>query len=242
MHPTPSSTVLSRPAACLLGLGLAAALTAAPVRTPELTEGPFYTFASNNTLPVLAPADRDNDLTRVSGGSAPPQGDLFLLSGVVRDLAGKPVAGVKVELWQTDGTGVYYHSGDRQAEKRDRNFQHYGETLTDAQGRYSFRTVQPGLYTGRIRHFHFKVKQGEATVLTSQFIFEEERAQFSRDGVTSRVKGDALEALVITTKKGTDAAGATALLSSKDIVIDPSARSSASRALDGPGQPRPGKK
>lgn len=208
---------------CLLSLH------AAPTRTPELTEGPFYTFNPNNTLPPPSAAYRDNDLTRLDGAKGPAKGTPFLLSGVVRDLTGQPVAGLKVELWQTDDEGVYYHSGDKRAESRDRNFQHYGEIVTDAQGRYSFRTVYPGLYTGRIRHFHFKVKQGDATVLTSQFIFEEERAQFSRDGVTARTSGAALEAIVLASQRGTDRAGASAMIATKDIVIDPSARSGGPR-------------
>lgn len=221
-------------AGILASLGFAS-LPAAPIRTPELTEGPFYTFNPNNTLPAPSAANRDNDLTRLAGTGAPAKGKPFLLSGVVRDLAGRPVAGAKVELWQTDDEGAYYHSGDRRAESRDRNFQHYGETVTDAQGRYSFRTVLPGLYTGRIRHFHFKVKQGGATVLTSQFIFEDERAQFSRDGVTTRVSGAALEAIVLQPRSGTDSSGAEALLATKDIVIDPQARSAVWQAKKAKG-------
>ncbi len=228
-------------AAVLTAAFCTATLSAAPVRTPSLTDGPFYTFASDNTLPALAPANRDNDMTKLDGGARPAKGDLFLLSGVVRDLAGKPLAGVKVELWQTDSTGVYYHSGDKNAANRDPNFQHYGESLTDAQGRYAFRTVTPGLYTGRIRHFHFKVKQDDNTVLTSQFIFEEERAQFARDGVTARLTGEALEAIVIKMAKGADASGAPALLATKDIVVDPSARPTSNRG-EGPPRGKSGKK
>jgi len=239
MNTTPRPVLLVRLATCVLAAGCASVF-AAPTRTPELTEGPFYTFNPNNSLPAPSPANRDNDLTRLDGAKAPAKGTPFLLSGVVRDLAGQPVAGAMVELWQTDDDGAYYHSGDRRADSRDRNFQHYGETVTDAQGRYSFRTVQPGLYTGRIRHFHFKVKQGEATVLTSQFIFEEERAQFARDGVTARLTGDALEALVLKPQRGTDTAGATALVATKDIVIDPGARSGGQRD-GGPGRGRKGR-
>jgi protocatechuate 3,4-dioxygenase, beta subunit len=210
--------VLSRSALVLAVAFAASSAFAAPVPTPDLTEGPFYTFAANNTLPPLAPANRDNDLTRVSGSTKPAKGTLFLLSGVVRDASGAPVKGAVVELWQTDANGVYYHSGD-QGPNRDDTFQHYGETTTGADGRYSFRTVHPGLYTGRIRHFHIKVKQAGTTVLTSQFIFEEERAKFGSDIVTTRVSGDALEALVLKTERGTDSTGAAALLASKDIVL-----------------------
>src|SRR5262245_48388287 len=86
----------------------AIAAFAAPTRTPELTEGPFYTFNRNNTLPPPSTENRDNDLTHVAAGTGTPHGTLCLLSGVVRDLSGAPVKGATVELWQTDGNGVYY--------------------------------------------------------------------------------------------------------------------------------------
>ena len=202
---------------------------AAPTPTAEVTEGPFYPFNSTNTLPALATANHDNDLTRVAGANRPAKGLPFLLSGAVRDLTGAPVEGAKVELWHTDDGGVYYHSGDNNAAKRDANFQFYGESVTGKDGRYSFRTVKPGLYTGRIRHFHFKVKRAGATVLTSQFTFDDERADFHKDGVQRRLSGDALESTVIAPKRGTDATGADAWVALKDIVIDPNARSETQR-------------
>ena len=218
LHPCRCFTV------AILALVTAAGAFAGPVRTAEVTEGPFYPFNSANTLPEITRANRDNDLTRLAGGAKPAQGLPFLLSGVVRDLGGHPVEGAKVELWQTDDGGVYYHSGDKNAAKRDANFQFYGESVTGKDGRYSFRTVKPGLYTGRIRHFHFNVKRADAIVLTSQFTFDDERADFAKDGVQRSLSGDALESTVIAPQRGTDASGATAWVAVKDIVIDPNAK------------------
>jgi protocatechuate 3,4-dioxygenase beta subunit len=205
-------------------LSAASFLPAAPVPTAEVTEGPFHPFNSRNTLPVIPEVNRDNDLTRIAGATNSAQGMPFLLSGVVRDRTGKPVEGVKVELWQTDDHGVYYHSGDRRVEQRDRNFQFYGESVTGSDGAYSFRTVKPGLYSGRIRHFHYKVKRGDVTLLTSQFTFDDERADFSKDGVQRRLSGEALETTVITPQPGTDPSGEKALIAVKDIVVDQSNR------------------
>ena len=203
----------------------AVSLIAAPVPTAEVTEGPFYPFNKTNTLPEIPRSNRDNDLTRVSGSSKPAEGMPFLLSGVVRDLKGNPVEGAKVEVWHTDTGGVYYHSGDANVAKRDQNFQFYGESVTGKDGAYTFRTLKPGLYTGRIRHFHFKVKKGDATILTSQFTFDDERADFGKDGVQRKLSGAALESTVIAPRQGSDASGAKAWIAVKDIVIDPAARS-----------------
>jgi protocatechuate 3,4-dioxygenase beta subunit len=222
-HPLPVSRLLAA-----LTLAIAPAIPAlAAVATAEVTEGPFHPFNGSNTLPPITEENRDNDLTRVSGASKPAQGMPFLLSGVVRDLAGKPVQGVKVELWQTDDNGVYYHSGDRRLEKRDRNFQFYGEHVTGGDGAYSFRTVKPGLYSGRVRHFHFKVKRGDETLLTSQFTFDDEREDFSKDGVQRRLSGEALESTVIAPTRGSDKDGSAVWVAKKDIVIDVNARSTA---------------
>jgi protocatechuate 3,4-dioxygenase, beta subunit len=212
-----------------LAVLVTAIASAAPIPTAEVTEGPFYPFNSTNKLPEISPANRDNDLTRVTGAAAPAQGIPFLISGVVRDLKGAPVSDAKVELWQTDANGVYYHSGDS-SKPRDPNFQFYGESITGKDGLYSFRTVKPGLYTGRIRHFHFNVKRAGITVLTSQFTFDDERADFQKDGVQRRLSGEALESTVIAPKRGTDATGAEAWVATKDIVIDPNARSPADRS------------
>jgi protocatechuate 3,4-dioxygenase beta subunit len=236
-----NATILSRASRFTTTVGLAVWLAAsslgAPPRTAEVTEGPFYPFNSSNTLPPLAPANRDNDLSRLSGAATAAKGLPFLLSGVVRDLAGAPVPGAKVEIWHTDEGGVYYHSGDRNVARRDPNFQFYGESVTGRDGRYSFRTVKPGLYSGRIRHFHFKVKQGDATVLTSQFTFDDERADFHKDGVQRRLSGEALESTVIAPKRGTDTSGAEAWVATKDIVIA-AAGTDAPRGAAGPSSSR----
>ncbi|MES2696720.1 MAG: hypothetical protein V4773_24845 [Verrucomicrobiota bacterium] len=104
----------------------------AAVRTPQLTEGPFYPFNSSNSLPALT--ERDADLTKLKEGKS-AAGKTLLLSGVLRDLEGKPISGASVEIWQTDDGGIYYHSGNRTA-GRDEGFQYFGECATDSEGRY----------------------------------------------------------------------------------------------------------
>src|SRR5688500_12922435 len=208
---------------------LSAVSSFAATPTADVTEGPYYPFNARNTLPAIEPSNRDNDLLRVSGATKPAKGMLFLLSGKVRDLSGQPLAGMKVELWQPDDSGVYYHSGDSNVAKRDPNFQFYGESVTGKDGAYSFRTIKPGLYGERIRHFHFKVKRGDVTLLTSQFTFDDERADFAKDGVQRRLAGEALESTVIAPTRGTDASGAPALIATKDIIVDVKGSSASSK-------------
>src|SRR3954453_16967461 len=61
------------------------------LRTPPLTEGPFY--------PDRLPLDRDNDLVVVNDGITPAVGEITHLTGRVLDRNGNPVRNVEVEIW-----------------------------------------------------------------------------------------------------------------------------------------------
>lgn len=131
---------------------------AAILKTPAMTEGPFY--------PVELPLDQDNDLTRVTGKTGMATGELFDFTGRVLNEAGAPVAGAVVEIWQCNAFGAYHHPGD--GGKVDPNFQGWGKTSTDAQGRYRFRTIKPVAYSGRVPHIHYKVKRAGKPEFKSQ--------------------------------------------------------------------------
>jgi protocatechuate 3,4-dioxygenase beta subunit len=112
------------------------------------------------------------------------------LSGVVLTRACRPVAGVLFELWHADDRGEYDNAG----------FRLRGHVSTDAQGRYAFRTIFPGLYPGRTRHYHIKVQAPNRPVLTTQLYFPDEprnrRDSFFHDELVMKVAAadDALRA------------------------------------------------
>jgi protocatechuate 3,4-dioxygenase beta subunit len=97
------------------------------------------------------------------------------LSGRVLTRSCKPVADALVDLWHADDKGEYDNKG----------FRLRGHVFTDAEGRYAFRTIVPGLYPGRTRHYHVKVKAPGEPVLTTQFYFPDERRN-SADGLFRR--------------------------------------------------------
>lgn len=136
----------------LLGLaGLAAAgplLAAHLLPTPEQMAGPFY--------PLEPPLDKDNDLTRVAGVAGVAEGRVTDLAGRVLDPDGRPIHGARVEIWQCDARGRYHHPHDA-GPAPDPRFQGFGLHLTDAQGRYRFRTIRPVPYPGRTPHIHMAV-------------------------------------------------------------------------------------
>lgn len=139
-------------------------LAAADARlfTPSQMEGPFY--------PVDLPLDDDNDLTRVTGQARRAQGIITDLAGRVLDLNGQPIRQARVEIWQCDARGFYHHPRDRGGQA-DPGFQGFGQTTTDAQGQYRFRTLRPVSYPGRTPHIHARVLiPGEAAFTTQIYI------------------------------------------------------------------------
>jgi protocatechuate 3,4-dioxygenase, beta subunit len=128
--------------------------------TPAQSLGPFY--------PSTIPADHDHDLTRVGKNEKRAAGDHTHLSGNVFDTRGKPLAGVQIEIWQTNAHGRYHHPGDTSPRPLDPNFQGYGRTIADSAGGYYFRTIKPVTYPGRAPHIHFRLSGSSIADLATQ--------------------------------------------------------------------------
>jgi protocatechuate 3,4-dioxygenase beta subunit len=143
--------------------------------TPRMTEGPFY--------PDRLPLDRDNDLVIVGDSLTPASGVVTHLSGRILDASGRPLRDATIEIWQVDNFGSYLHSRGLN-DRRDANFQGYGQFQTDSTGEYRFRTVKPVPYPGRTPHIHVRVSRRGREVLTTQ-CFIRGHALNSRDGLLS---------------------------------------------------------
>lgn len=118
--------------------------------TPSSTEGPFYKPRSPRRTSLL---ERGID------------GAKIMLTGVVLSRRGTPVSNALVDFWHSDANGRYDNEG----------FTLRGHQFTDEQGRYSLRTIVPGLYPGRTRHFHVKVQAPKTRVLSTQLFFPGEQ-------------------------------------------------------------------
>jgi protocatechuate 3,4-dioxygenase beta subunit len=144
------------------------ALAQATAGTPGQILGPFY--------PVRRTLNESGDLTRVPGRSGRAEGQVLTVMGTVRDGDGKPVDGIRIEVWQANAVGRYTHPSDRNPAPLDPNFEGYGALTTDAEGRYRFLTIKPAAYpvigTDMIRpaHIHFDV-MGRADRIVTQMYF-----------------------------------------------------------------------
>ncbi len=145
--------------------------------------GPFYVSGT----PLL------NDLNRHG-----KPGEALLLTGSIRSAAGErpPLAGAQVEIWQTDGEGDYHPQADGAvADYDDAEIDLRGTVISGADGIYSVRTLVPGGYFPRPRHFHYRISApGHATLVTQLYI--------TGDGLLGQPGGDCRHAPLARTQEG----------------------------------------
>ncbi len=134
--------------------------------TPSQTVGPYFALGL-----CVAP---QNDL--VPPGAARS----FVLEGQVLDGDGAPVDDAMVEVWQADETGAY--RGDFG----------WGRCGTDAEGRYSFRTIKPGSVEDQAPHLELLVfMRGLLKPALTRVYFPDESEANASDPVLSGVpEGD----------------------------------------------------
>ena len=92
--------------------------------------GPFYVGEHR-----VAPSGSD-----LATGAA---GDRMLVDASLTDVAGKPIAGAAVDVWHADGDGFY--DSQKPGYRTDKP-ELRARFLTDAAGRFSFRTIVPKAY------------------------------------------------------------------------------------------------
>ncbi len=124
--------------------------------TPSQTEGPFY--------PVVKIPLRQNLVLKPDTLI----GEAITLQGKVLDVFGRPISGVKIEIWQCDGQGIYDHPNQPSQNKFDLSFSGFGATVTEEDGRYLFQTLFPVPYSSRPPHIHVKLWRGDHELLTTQ--------------------------------------------------------------------------
>lgn len=139
--------------------------------TPAEVEGPFYMNSYDRTAPLA----NNNDLTQIPGAERAADGEVIYVGGQVTTGDCQPLKGATVEIWQSCVTGRYAHVRDPNPAPIDPYFRYSGESITDEEGRYSFKTIRPGAYPlpgGMVRtpHIHFRIVALNP-VLTTQMYF-----------------------------------------------------------------------
>jgi protocatechuate 3,4-dioxygenase beta subunit len=153
---------------CAAGLYGIPAVAAVQSLTPRQPAGPFY--------PTELPLDDDSDLTRIAGRDETAAGELCDLQGRLLDRNGRPLGGLRIEIWQCDANGRYRHPRDPARSPIDPAFQGFGHALSNENGEYRFRTIKPVSYPGRTPHIHVAVRpKGAAPFVTQLYVADDPR-------------------------------------------------------------------
>lgn len=152
----------------LRGSRAQAATGAAPALLPltaQTTEGPYYLDIQRERA----------DITEGQGGV--PLDVRF----TVCDAQGKPLAGMRVDIWHCNTSGIYSgyagQGDDHNVSAKGQTFLR-GSQTTAADGVVTFHTIYPGWYEGRTTHIHMKAIHGTRAVLTSQFFLPDGLSEY----------------------------------------------------------------
>ncbi|MES2261759.1 MAG: catechol 1,2-dioxygenase [Pseudomonadota bacterium] len=178
--------------------------------TPRTIEGPLY----------VAGAPASDGFARLDDGSESAEAEVLFMQGTVYDRQGKPLPGAKVEVWHANLLGNYSFFDQSQSPFNLRR-----TIITDAQGRYAFRSITPmgygcppggstqrlldqlGRHGRRPAHIHFFVSADGHRKLTTQINIDGDEYLWDDFAFASR------EGLVPAVTKISDAAA----LAQKDV-------------------------
>ena len=231
----------------LLLPGLLTACAASPAASPTQTAAPTSSSQAVPTAAILADVTQPEPTSAAITESASPTaiplpsetsqpslaewalalfpepaqaaGRLLVLYGQVLDVNGAPIPGAAVEIWQTDAQGIYDHPNEANTASRDPDFQFYGTSVSDDQGRYAFRTITPAAYGSRPPHIHVRVRLNGEAALTTQFYFVEDRAVVENEGLFLQA-GEQGSLLILQPLEASDASGNPVRLAAANIVLD----------------------
>lgn len=115
--------------------------------TPRTIEGPLY----------VAGAPAAEGFARLDDGTEADQGEVLFMQGTVYDTHGKPLPGAKVEVWHANLMGNYSFF-----DKSQSAFNLRRTIVTDANGRYQFRSIVPMGYACLPAERHHAAPAGPA--------------------------------------------------------------------------------
>lgn len=107
--------------------------------TPSQTVGPFYAYG-------LTPNGQYDWVNTFTNNLLTPDvsGDRIRIAGQVFDGDGATVRDAVLEIWQADAQGRFADPQDKRALPNSA-FKGFGRSGTDAEGRFAFETIKPGI-------------------------------------------------------------------------------------------------
>ncbi len=180
--------------------------------TPSQTVGPFFHYA------LL-----DDDQSKLV---APDHPLAIRIGGTVRDGAGEVVPDAMLEIWQANAAGRYAHpEDDREDLPLEDDFSGFGRCPTDAEGRYEFVTIKPGVVPGpegRPLAPHILVSvfaRGLLKQLVTRIYFPDEKAANAADPLLSSIGDPTLRSALVASATGDGSLRFNILLQGEDQTV-----------------------
>lgn len=144
-------------------------------------EGPFYI----SNMPVVANLNRFGK-----------SGEVMQIAGRVMNAAAPEtsVAGARLEIWQTDGTGRYYPEDKGEyGDFRDADLDLRGTVIADADGYFQVLSLFPKEYWPRPPHIHYRISaEGFRPLITQHYLDTRPRERPHRTANVDRGQSPAL--------------------------------------------------
>jgi protocatechuate 3,4-dioxygenase alpha subunit len=163
--------------------------------TPSQTVGPFFHYALLN-----------EDQSKLV---APDHPSAIRIGGTVRDGADEVVPDAMLEIWQANAAGRYAHpEDDREGLPLEDGFSGFGRCPTDAEGRYEFVTIRPGLVPGRegrpqAPHILVSIfARGLLKQLVTRIYFPDEEVANAADPLLFSIEDPALRSTLVASATG----------------------------------------
>jgi len=166
--------------------------------TPSQTVGPFYAYG-------LTPNGQYDWVDTFTSNLLTPDvsGDRIRIVGQVFDGDGATVRDAVLEIWQADAQGRFADPQDKRALPNSA-FKGFGRSGTDAEGRFSFETIKPGIVPdpdGKPQAPHIVLAvyaRGLLLHLYTRIYFDDEAAKNATDPVLALVPQDRRSTLIAT--------------------------------------------
>jgi protocatechuate 3,4-dioxygenase alpha subunit len=164
--------------------------------TPSQTVGPFYAYG-------LTPNGQYDWVDTFTNNLLTPDvsGDRIRITGQVFDGDGATVRDAVLEIWQADAQGRFADPQDKRALPNSA-FKGFGRSGTDAEGRFSFETIKPGIVPdpdGKPQAPHIVLAvyaRGLLLHLYTRIYFDDEAAKNAADPVLALVPEDRRSTLI----------------------------------------------
>jgi len=164
--------------------------------TPSQTVGPFYAYG-------LTPNGQYDWVDTFTNNLLTPDvsGDRIRIAGQVFDGDGAIVRDAVLEIWQADAQGRFADPQDKRALPNSA-FKGFGRSGTDADGRFAFETIKPGIVPdpdGKPQAPHIVLAvyaRGLLLHLYTRIYFDDEAAKNAADPVLALVPEDRRSTLI----------------------------------------------